>query len=124
MQGIVYEEQSIWLFVLITCVMGGGAAYLAGRNAAANWRPWIVLVVNMLFLGIAVRFIHHALFAGTMFSLQYYVSDTIVLLAFGALGYRITRVSQMVTQYRWLYERAGPFGWRNRPPNGGMAKEN
>ena len=37
----------------------------------------------LLLLGIGVRFIHHALFDGTMFTLQYYVVDTIVLLIIG-----------------------------------------
>jgi uncharacterized protein (DUF2249 family) len=27
-------------------------------------------------------------------------------------GYRYTRATQMTTQYRWLYERNGPFGWK------------
>ena len=51
-----------------------------------------------------MRFIHHALFNGTMFTLQYYIVDTIVLLVIGTLGYRYTRTNQMVTQYHWLYE--------------------
>ena len=40
-------------------------------------------------LGIGVRFIHHALFDGTMFTLQYYVVDTIILLILGTLGYQL-----------------------------------
>ena len=40
-----------------------------------------------------------------MFTLQYYIVDTIVLLIFGTLGYRYTRTNQMVTQYHWLYEK-------------------
>ena len=62
-------------------------------------------VVYLLLLGVGVRFIHIALFDGTMFSLHYYVVDTIILLVFGFLGYRYTRTNQMVTQYYWLYER-------------------
>jgi len=37
-----------------------------------------------------------------------------VLIAFALLGYRIRRVNQMVTLYAWLFERAGPFAWRDR----------
>ena len=47
-----------------------------------------------------------------MFSLQFYVIDTIVLLIFGTLGYNYTRTNQMVTQYYWLYERASPLSWK------------
>jgi hypothetical protein len=38
-----------------------------------------------------------------------------VCLIFGFLGYRVTRVSQMTTQYRWINQRAGLFGWVRRP---------
>ena len=70
----------------------------------------------MLGLGVAVRFIHHALFGGTMFSLHYYVVDTVFLLIVGTIGYRFTLARQMVTQYGWLFEQTGPFSWRSRPP--------
>ena len=30
MQGILYEEPSIWLFLLITVIMGGWAAWMTG----------------------------------------------------------------------------------------------
>jgi len=31
MQGILYEEPTIWLFLLVTVVMGGWLAWMAGR---------------------------------------------------------------------------------------------
>jgi small-conductance mechanosensitive channel len=114
MQGILYEEPAFWLFVLITCILGGGAAWITGRATATSWRGWPTLIVSILALGVAVRFIHHALFGGTMFTLHYYVVDTIVLLVIGSLGYRVTRARQMTTQYSWLYERTGPMSWRPR----------
>ena len=40
MIGILYEEDYLSLFLLVTVVMGGGAAWLAGRAIAATWRPW------------------------------------------------------------------------------------
>ena len=49
-------------------------------DLAAAIRAWSSI---LLLLGIAVRFIHHALFEGTMFTLQYYIVDTIVLLIIG-----------------------------------------
>ena len=112
--GIFYEEDSLWLFVFVTCLLGGGAAWMSGRAAAGSWKSWPTLVVYVLLLGVAIRFIHHALFGGTMFSLHYYAADTVVLLIFGYLGFRYTRTAQMVTQYSWLYERAGPLSWRHR----------
>jgi ABC-type Fe3+-siderophore transport system permease subunit len=112
MQGILYEEPSIWQFFFVTCLLGGGAAWMTGRACAQTWRSYVSLVLYLLLLGIAVRFIHHALFNGTMFSAQYYIVDTVVLLIIGSLGFRYTRTNQMVTQYNWLYERSSPLGWK------------
>ena len=114
MSGIIYEETSLFSFALVTLFLGGGAAWLTGRACAQTWRPKSILVVYLLLLGIAVRFIHHALFDGTMLSPHYYIVDTIYLLGVGLLGYQYTRTSQMVTQYHWLYERVSPLSWRAR----------
>ena len=91
--------------------MGGGAAWLAGRAIAATWRPWWHVAAYMLILGCAVRFIHFALFEGTLLSAQFYTVDTIVCLIVGFLGFRATRVGQMTTQYRWINARAGFLRW-------------
>lgn len=112
MQGILYEEASILQFFFVTCVLGGWAAWMTGRACAQTWRSYPQLVVYILGLGIGVRFIHHALFDGTMFSLQYYIVDTIVLMVFATLGYRYTRTNQMVNQYHWLYEKASLLSWK------------
>ena len=114
MNGILYEEDYVGLFLLVTVVMGGGAAWLAGRAIAATWRPWLHVAGYMLILGFAVRFIHFALFDGTLLSPQFYVVDTIVCLIFGFLGFRVTRVAQMTTQYGWINERAGLLRWTRR----------
>ena len=68
----------------------------------------------MLILGAAVRFIHFALFDGTLLSLQFYAVDTVVCLIFGFLGFRVTRVAQMTTQYGWINARAGWLRWTRR----------
>ncbi len=114
MQGILYEEPSIWLFLLVTVVMGGWAAWMTGRAMALTWRSFWQLIAYLLILAAAVRFIHFALFEGTLLSLHYYVIDAIVILGIGSLGYRYVRARQMTTQYRWLYERTGPLSWRER----------
>jgi len=114
MNGILYEEDYVGLFLLVTVVMGGGAAWLAGRAIAATWRPWLYVAGYMLILGFAVRFIHFALFDGTLLSPQFYVVDTVVCLIFGFLGFRVTRVAQMTTQYGWINERAGLLRWTRR----------
>lgn len=119
MQGILYEEASIWLFLLVTCIMGGWTAWMTGRAMAKTWRPLAQLVFYLLILAAAVRFIHFALFQGTLLSLHYYLVDAVVVMIIGMLSFRYCRARQMTTQYRWLFERSGPFGWRERAkPNG------
>ncbi len=114
MQGILYEEASLLQFLLVTGVLGGATAWLSGKGAAESWRKMPYVVVYTLLLGVAVRFMHHALFEGTMLSLQFYLVDTIVLLVFSMLGFRYTRARQMSEKYYWLYEKAGPFSWRKK----------
>jgi hypothetical protein len=116
MQSWIYEESFFGVFLLVSVVLGGGAAALAGRAIAATWRsPWQV-ASYMLVLGFAVRFIHYALFDGTLLSLHYYVVDTLVCLAAGYLGFRFQRAHQMVTSYRWLNMSNGPLRWRRKSP--------
>jgi hypothetical protein len=116
MQGFLHEEGSFGVFVLVTVILGGGAAALAGRAIAGTWRPWWQIVLYMLILGGAVRFIHFALFGGTLLSFHYYVVDSAICLAFGFIGFRTARAGQMVTQYRWINQPNGPLRWRRRPP--------
>lgn len=112
----LYEEGSFGVFLLVTIALGGGAAYMSGRAIAGTWRPWWHVAFYMLILAMAVRFLHFALFGGTLLSPHYYAVDLGFCLLFGFLGYRITRTAQMSTQYRWLYRRAGPLKWARRHP--------
>jgi hypothetical protein len=116
MQGWFYEEGSFGVFLLVTVFLGGGAAVLAGRAVAATWRPWWQVAAYMLILGLGVRFIHYALFGGTLVSPYYYVVDTLVCVAAGYLGFRVERARQMATQYRWINSRSGPMRWRRNAP--------
>ena len=111
---LFYEEDSLGVFVLVTLIIGGGAAWLAGRAIAATWRPWWHVVGYMLILGLTVRFFHFALFEGTLLTLHYYIVDTAVCVIVGLLGYRMTRARQMVTQYAWLYAPSGFLKWARR----------
>src|SRR6516162_5096154 len=76
----LYEEDSLGVFILVTVLLGGGAAALAGRAVALTWRPWWQVVVYSLMLGAAVRFIHFALFDGTLLSIHYYAVDSVICL--------------------------------------------
>ena len=110
----LFVEDSFWVFLFMTVFIGGGAAFLAGRGLAAKWRPIWMPVFYMIPLGLALRFFHYALFEGRLLSVHYFITDTLVLVAGVLLGYRLTRVHQMVSQYPWLYERSGLLSWKGK----------
>ena len=113
-QSLLYEENSFGVFVLVTAILGGGAAALAGRAIALTWRPWWQVVGYALILGGAVRFFHFALFGGTLLSLHYYVVDSLICMMFGFAGFRAARAAQMVTQYPWINRPDGLLRWRRK----------
>jgi hypothetical protein len=108
----LYAGETIGHVILVTGLLGGGGAWLAGRAIAATWRPPWHVAVAILLIGAAARFFHYALFHGNLVSLTSYAADTCIFLILGLLSWRATRASQMVEQYPWLYARAGPLSWR------------
>jgi hypothetical protein len=111
---LLYEEHSVGVFILVTLILGGGAAALTGRAIAGTWRPWWQVIAYSLILSAAVRFLHFSLFGGTLLSLHYYLVDSAFCMAFGLTGFRMTRIAQMIQHYRWLYEPYGPARWRRK----------
>jgi len=108
----LYADEPIGAVILVTGLLGCGAAAMSGRAIAATWRPvWHVLIAAVL-LAAAARFIHFALFEANLFSLTSFACDAGLFLVVGLLAFRITRASQMVRQYPWLYARQGLLGWR------------
>jgi hypothetical protein len=116
MSGFLFEEDSFGVFLLVTIALGGGAGWQTGRAAARTWRPVWHVVAYCLLLGFAVRFIHYALFDGTLLSAHFYAVDAVICVLFGIAGFRATRARQMVKQYGWIHEPAGPFRWRRKSP--------
>ena len=102
------------VFVGVTVVLFGGAAFLMGQALAENWRPYGQALFYCLLLGLGDRFVTYALFQGQLSSWSGYAVDTLVLMAIASLAYRLTQARKMVSQYPWLYDRAGLFGWRSK----------
>jgi hypothetical protein len=98
---MLYEE-SFGAFLFVTVALGGGAAWLSGRAVAQTWRPWWHLVFYLAILACAVRFIHFALFDGTLLSVHYYAIDAVAAVLFGFAGFRVSRARQMARQYGFL----------------------
>ncbi len=99
----VYDAgpNGLWVFLLCSIVLGGGAAYVMGRAVADTWRPFWQVVAYAVLLGLVVRFMHFALFEEVMLSALNFSIDLVVLLASGIAGYFNARRRQMVTQYGW-----------------------
>jgi hypothetical protein len=108
------SDDGLWVFLILTVIIGGGAAFLSGRGLAKAWKPFWRVFFYMALLAGAVRFFHHALFNGDLLSAYYYLVTYAILAAFASLGFRWMRTTQMVTQYRWLYVRTSPLTWRHR----------
>jgi small-conductance mechanosensitive channel len=89
-----------------------GAAWMAGKSIATDWKPLWNVAAAALLLGAGSRFLHYALYEAQFLSLTRYVTDTIVLAVVTWLAYQYTRTNQMTRQYHWLYEKASPLSWK------------
>ncbi len=105
---------SLPVFLGLTVVLMGAAGYMTGQSSAANWRPVWHLLLYCILLGAADRFLTFVLFGGNFLSPAGYLLDTAVITAVGLIGYWLTRVKKMVTQYPWIFERVGPLRYRAR----------
>jgi hypothetical protein len=113
----VYETfglNGFWVFVLVTLVMGGGAAIASGRAVADGWGSHHLILLYAALLALAVRFIQYALFQQPLLSLPTYLIDFLILLLFADLGFRLRRATQMGRQYPWLYVKTSPVSWRTK----------
>jgi hypothetical protein len=104
MPASLYETgpNGLWVFLLVTVILGGSAAYISGRAIAQTWRPFWHLPLYMLLLAACVRFFHYALFWEVLLSFQNYLVDLAVLMVLALAGHRATRAQQMRTQYGWI----------------------
>jgi hypothetical protein len=92
----------LWVFLLLTVLLGGGMAFVSGKSIAETWRPLWQVPVYMLLLAAAVRFMHFALFEEVFLSARNFVVDYGILLVLSLTGYRLARSQQMATQYTGL----------------------
>ncbi|MEO8559140.1 MAG: DUF6867 family protein [Rhodospirillales bacterium] len=104
--------ENLYVFGGLTVIMVGGCALMMGQALASTWRPLWQLVPYGILLAIFGRFLAYALFDNALLAPMPFVVVAVLVLAFGAAGYRLTQAHLMVRQYPWLYRRAGLFGWR------------
>lgn len=113
-QNALLWEVSISEFLLVTVVLAGGAAFLTGRAVARSWESNTQLLIYMILLACGCRFIHFALFQGTLLTIHYYVVDLIILCIVGFLGKRYTRARQMTSKYGFEYVRSNALNWSRK----------
>lgn len=100
------------VFIGLTVILAGSAGYMTGQALAATWRPFWHALPYAFLMAAANRFLAFALFGEDLGSLSGFVAGFLVIFALAGAGFRLTRVAKMVSQYPWLYERAGFFSWR------------
>lgn len=109
---------SLPVFVAVTVVIMGGAAYMTGQAVAGTWRSAWQVVFYGLLLGLTDRFLTWGLFEGELLSITGFVVDTGLLMGICLFAYRVTRVAKMVSQYPWLYERTALWSYREKRSTG------
>ncbi|CDZ49089.1 MULTISPECIES: DUF6867 family protein [Neorhizobium] len=116
MQGLFFESDSgvRYLLRFLVLIIGFWTAWRSGKAAAEGWNGYTTVVVYTLLLGVAMRFLHYALFQGPFISPFYYIIDVAILLVFSSAGFRIRRTRQMVQNYYWLYEPASAFSFKKK----------
>jgi hypothetical protein len=107
-------EKSLLDFIVITLILGGWASWMTGKAFAQTWGRLLGLLCALIALGFVVRFVHFSVFEAKLFSLHYLLIDIGFCLIFGLIGFRLTRVNQMVQQYWWLYERTSVLGYKSK----------
>ncbi len=106
------EALTVNPWTVVVLIAMGFAATMTAKALANTWRPMWQPVAYCGLLGFSDRVLVFALYDGDLFSLAGYLVDTAVLIAISVLAFQLTKAKKMVSQYPWLYEPAGPLGWR------------
>jgi branched-chain amino acid transport system ATP-binding protein len=102
------------VFLIMTVVLFGAAAWSMGRAIAQTWRPAWQVVPYAVLLAAADRFLAYALADAQLLAPLPFVIAALLLAAIALLAWRVAHVATMLQQYPWLYERAGPLAYRER----------
>lgn len=106
---------NIGVFIGLTVVISGGAAWLSGQALANNWKSFERTgIFYSLLLAAGCRFLVFALFGGPLLSIPGFLIDFAVIVTFAFVAFRMTKARKMVAQYPWLYERSGLFSWNEK----------
>ncbi len=101
-------------WMLSFLLLGLPAALATGRGLASTWAPWWQILPYAGLLAAGHRFFDYALGQGDLWAVPGFALAWLLLAACAGAIFRATRAAMMVAQYPWLYERSGPFGWRDK----------
>lgn len=102
------------VFIFMTIVLFGFAAFMTGQALANGWQPMWKVVPYGVMMAAGNRFLIFALFDGELLSFTGFFIASVVLVVMTAASQRMVQARKMVSQYPWLYESAGLFHWRQR----------
>lgn len=105
---------SVAVFIGLTVVLFGVAAFTAGQAVAEVWGPSRQALLAAIGLAVADRFLAATLFASPPLSVPAAAVAWVYLSAVALFAWRVTLARKMVRQYPWLYRPAGLLGWRPR----------
>jgi hypothetical protein len=108
---------SLAVLIGLTGVIAGFAAVMTGDAVASGWKPAWLAAAYAALLAFAERFLAFALFGAPLAQPLPTALVSVWLVALALAAHRSKRAHMMVSQYPWLYEQAGPFGWRERGPS-------
>ena len=107
-------SKSVPVFVILAIVFGL-CSWLAGQAAARGWRSMAVAIAYSVLIALADRFLLFALRDASLLDPVGFALALVMFASIAALAFRWNQVDMMVSQYPWLYERAGPLAWRVVP---------
>lgn len=114
MTGEAILSKSVAVFVILSVVFGL-CSWLAGQAAARGWRSVRVALGYAVLIAMADRFLLFALRDASLLDPVGFAIALVMFPSIAALAHRWNQVDMMVSQYPWLYERAGSLGWRAVP---------
>ena len=103
---------SLWEIFGATITVFCAAGWMMGRALAQTWKSFYYSIVYGFFLALASRFFDFSLFNGQPLTVSGLVVDWLMIIFVALVGYRLTMVQKMSSQYPWLYERTGLFTFR------------
>ncbi|MFI4999316.1 MAG: DUF6867 family protein [Reyranellales bacterium] len=103
-------------FIFGTVLLFGWASSMSAQALGRTWRSWQHCFFYGALLGVGSRLFDCLLFHGPLLSLRGLIVNVAYILVVMLIAHRRTLSRMMVVQYPWLYEPAGPFAWREKPP--------